>query len=669
MRLAHANSLEIVHSRERAMRITLRLRIYLNFVLLIVILSALGSALGAYLFNRTILEEAQRTVKLNLRTAWAVIHGKLEEMKLLVTVLGTGKRVIGAFSGQDTESSRTLLEAARRQCGFDFLGLTDQNGRVVLRTLEPYHTADDLSLDPFVSSALKGSSKSGLAILSAQRLRAEGGELEERAFIAFEPTPMAKPRAKNFETSGMALTAAAPVRDDRGNIMGAVYGGVLVNRNHSLVDQMRSAVFEEKLYGSKPLGTVTIFKWDVRVATNVTLPNGNRAVGTRVSADVYDRVLENDASWYDRAFVVDGWYISAYDPIHDVEGKTIGILYVGLLARKYDDIRKALWNLYIALSVGATVLVLAVGALFARKLSSSVTRLAQAAARVAQGDYAINVPEPHTQDEVKDLTKSFNAMVESLRDREERLKEANRALEAANHTLQSLNANYLDMLGFISHEVKNTLGVIYTSALALEKGLAGPLSQAQSTLVSGITSSIQSAVSMTRNYLDLARIEKGELSPNFAPVEIVEDVIVPVVRELSPAISERSMVLGQKLRGPITVEGDAELLRILVKNLLGNAVRYGQKGGRIRLRAFEKDGLVEIEVWNEGEGLRPEQSEKVFEKFVRFHDEKLSERRGTGLGLFISREIARKDGGEISVSSEHGKWISFTVRLPTNKKH
>ena len=69
------------------MRVTLRMRICLNFVLLIVILSALGSVLGAYLFNRIILEEAQRTVKPNLTTAWGVIKGKLDQMKLVVTVL------------------------------------------------------------------------------------------------------------------------------------------------------------------------------------------------------------------------------------------------------------------------------------------------------------------------------------------------------------------------------------------------------------------------------------------------------------------------------------------------------------------------------------------------------------------------------------------------------
>jgi two-component system NtrC family sensor kinase len=649
------------------MRTSLRKRIYLNFVLLVVIFGVLGSLLGAFLINKTAVDEAQRSVKLNLRSAWGVIHGKLEELRILVSVLGTGKRVAVAYAATDPAAYRASLEAARRQCGFDFLSLTDEHGRVILRTVEPYHVGDDLSLDPFVGSALKGSVPSGLSILSAQRLRAEGGDLEERAFVAFEPTPMAKPRAKTFETSGMALMAAAPVRDDKGNIVGALYAGVLVNRNHALVDRIRSAVFEERLYYGKPLGTVTIFQWDVRVATNVTLPNGNRAIGTRVSADVYDKVLENDISWHDRAFVVDDWYISAYDPIHDLDGKTIGILYVGILARKYDDIRATLWKLYAALSVAAAALVLAIGVLFARRLSGSISGLAEAASRIATGDYNLRVPEPRSQDEVRELTQAFNAMAASLKDREERLSQTNLDLERTNEKLQRLNANYMDMLGFISHELKNTLGVIYTSALTLEKGVAGPLSEPQATLVKGISRSIQSAVSMTRNYLDLARIEKAELSTESKTLEMAEDVIRPVVEEFSPAALERGMVLERDFRGPVWILGDRALLRVVLRNLLSNAIQYGRRGGVIRIGAWQENGIAYLEVWNQGDGLAPDQMERLFEKFLRFHREGEAERKGTGLGLFISREIVRKHGGEIGVRSQQGEWISFLVSLPAQE--
>jgi len=317
--------------------------------------------------------------------------------------------------------------------------------------------------------------------------------------------------------------------------------------------------------------------------------------------------------------------------------------------------------------VAAAALVLAIGVLFARRLSGSISGLAEAASRIATGDYNLRVPEPRSQDEVRELTQAFNAMAASLKDREERLSQTNLDLERTNEKLQRLNANYMDMLGFISHELKNTLGVIYTSALTLEKGLAGPLSEPQATLVKGISRSIQSAVSMTRNYLDLARIEKAELSTEAKTLEMAEDVIRPVVEEFSPAALERGMVLERDFRGPVWILGDRALLRVVLRNLLSNAIQYGRRGGVIRIGAWQENGIAYLEVWNQGDGLAPDQMERLFEKFLRFHREGEAERKGTGLGLFISREIVRKHGGEIGVRSQQGEWISFLVSLPAQE--
>jgi two-component system NtrC family sensor kinase len=647
------------------LRLELRKRIFLNFVLLVALFGILASLMGALIINRTTLNEAQRSVSLNLRSAWSVLNSKLDELRVLVSVLGTGKRVASAYAtSEEYPSYYASLEAARRQCGFDFLSLTDDRGRVIVRTLEPYRTGDDLSNDPFVSAALKGRALSGFAILGPGRLSMEGGDLEERAFMVFEDTPKAKPRAKTSESAGMALIAAAPARDERGNIVGALYAGVLLNRNHALVDRIRSIVFEERLYAGRQLGTVTIFQWDVRVATNVILPNGNRAIGTRVSAEVYDKVLENNENWYDRAFVVNDWYISAYDPIHDVEGKVIGILYVGLLAKKYDDMKAALWKLYAGLSLAVALVLLAVGFVFARRLTGSLTTLAEAAGRIAHGSLDLRVPDPPTDDEVRDLTRAFNAMASSLRDREERLKAANAELERANSSLHALNSNYLDMLGFVSHELKNTLGVIYTSARTLDIGLVGPLSDSQAALVRSISRSIEAAVAMTRNYLDLARIEKGELQVHARDIDLVNEVVKPVLEELAAAIAERGVTVEEGLPGSLPVEGDPALLRVVYRNLLGNALKYGRPQGRIRLGFRSEEGCYLLEVWNDGKGLSRESLSRLFGKFVRFHGDKDAERKGTGLGLFITKEIVEKHGGRIWAESQEGEWIRFLFTLP-----
>ena len=646
------------------MRLTLRNRILLYFVLVILAFAIVGALLGTYFINNTTVEEEQRRVGVDLRSAWSVLQGRFNELSILVDVLGTGKRVAGAYEQDDGDSTQVALEAVRRQFGLDFLTLTDETGRVILRTLEPFKVGDDLSNDPLVLNALAGQTLAGFQVFASNRLRVEGGDLEERAFMAFQPTPMAKPRAKETESAGLVIAAAAPVKDRVGHVRGVIYAGTLLNRNNALVDQIRSIVFEGQMLDGRPVGTVTIFQWDVRVATNVILPNGNRALGTRVSAEVYDQVLENNRSWYSRAFVVNDWYISAYDPIHDVEGKVVGILYVGVLAKKYDQIKEDLWKIYGGVSLVGALLVVLVGLIFARRLTSAVARLADGTRRIAEGEPGLRVKEPKADDELRDLTRAFNSMANSIYDREERLKAARESLENTNAALERVNRNYLDMLSFVSHELKNTLGVIFTSARTLNAGIAGDLNDKQGILVQSIVNNIDNAVVMTRKYLDLARIEKGELEINPESIDFVSDVAKPILDEIKPVIDQNNVSIKNELPGNIPLTGDPNLLRIAYKNLLDNALKYGRPGGRIRLGFSRTPGFYQFEVWNEGQGLSAEKLAKLFGKFVRFKTGAESDRTSTGLGLFITREIVTKHGGEIRAESEVGQWVNFIFTLP-----
>ncbi|MEE4263258.1 MAG: cache domain-containing protein, partial [Desulfobacteraceae bacterium] len=635
------------------MRLELNKRIFLNFVVVIAAFFILAALLGVSLINRNILNEAQRRVRLNLRSGWSVIHSEINQIGLFVSTLGPGRRVANAYGAPGSPAVRADLETARQKIGFDFLSLTDAGGRVILRTLEPYNAGDYLSNDIFVSGALKGKTTSGLAILSPQRLRSEGGNLEERAFVAFEPTAKAKRRAKTAESAGMAIIAAAPVRDATGDIIGALYAGVLLNRNHVLVDKIRSIVFEDEKYKGRNVGTVTIFQWDTRIATNVTLTNGNRAIGTRVSEAVYDKVLENNLSWYDRAFVVNDWYISAYDPIHDISGNVIGILYVGVLAEKYNDMRRELWKLYGGFSAVAAVFVLAAGFFFSRRLTGSLRQLAKAADQIARGKPGKKVVEPAHDDEILDLTRTFNTMAESLRDREEKLIKANTELEHTNASLQKLNTNYLDMLGFVSHELKNTLGVIYTSARTLDTGMVGTLSEPQATLVRNISKSIGAAVSMTRSYLDLARLESGEMRLVLTATDMSKEIVTPVLEEFKQPIAEKGITVENALPEILPIKADPVLLQMVYRNLISNAIKYGRRQGKIRIGFIPEEKKFRFEVWNEGNGLSPDKTARLFGKFVRFNQE-TDTSRSAGLGLFITREIISKHGGKLWVESEEG---------------
>ncbi len=646
------------------MRISLKNRIIFNLTVVIAVFGLLAGVSGSIFINQTTLVEAQQRVGIDIRSAWSVINSRFNELSILVGVLSSGRRVASVFGGGDQLSSRSQLEAVRRQYNLDFLVLTDHQGQVMLRTTPPYSEGDYLTNDPLISRVLKGQKANGFQVFDRTRLEQEGGDLNERAFIAFEPTPMAKKRAKESESSGLAMVAAAPITDIQGRLTGVIYGGTLLNRNHQLVDQIRSIVFEDEVIDGHQVGTVTIFQWDVRIATNVILPNGNRALGTRVSAEVYDKVLENNRPWRSRAFVVNDWYISAYEPVHDVENQTVGILYVGVLEKKYDYIRNNLWKVFGLLSLVAIILVAILGFVFARRLSGSISRLAEASTHIAAGELNLKVPIPPADDEIRDLTKSFNTMAASLRDREAKLSAARAELEQTNEALRRVNNNYLEMLGFISHELKNTLGVIFTSAKALDRGLAGSLSPGQASLIGGIARNIDTAVSMTRKYLDLTRIENGELRVQIQDLDLSEDVIGPVLDELAPAFSDREARLQNQLPPSLAIQGDPILLRVVFKNLLDNALKYGPRQGEIRLGYDRLEESHRFQVHNEGPGLSTEQIGKLFGKFTRFRPPEESGEKGTGLGLFITREIVVKHGGSITAESEPGQGVTFFIILP-----
>ncbi|MFH1177008.1 MAG: sensor histidine kinase [Acidobacteriota bacterium] len=98
--------------------------------------------------------------------------------------------------------------------------------------------------------------------------------------------------------------------------------------------------------------------------------------------------------------------------------------------------------------------------------------------------------------------------------------------------------------------------------------------------------------------------------------------------------------------------------------VIDNALKYGREGGTIRLDLVQLPGAYRLEVWNEGDGVSSDKLARLFQKFVRFGGDEVLARRGTGLGLFITKEIIGKHGGDIQAESAEGQWMRFTVTLP-----
>jgi len=119
-----------------------------------------------------------------------------------------------------------------------------------------------------------------------------------------------------------------------------------------------------------------------------------------------------------------------------------------------------------------------------------------------------------------------------------------------------------------------------------------------------------------------------------------------------------------KIEKDLSVQADPSLLQIVYENLLSNAIKYGRKGGTVKLSGEQCNDKVELHVWNDGPGIPSHQMDKLFKKFSRLQPPLGSEQEtGTGLGLFITREILRRHGGQIHAESVSDEWIDFVFTL------
>ncbi|GAI97480.1 unnamed protein product, partial [marine sediment metagenome] len=263
---------------------------------------------------------------------------KLNDIKEIVRLTAAREGIKRATKNNNKDILFRYLSRVREEYGLDVLTLTDSTGIVIVRTRNPDVIGDDQSQDEIIKLVPKKGVLAYPQIVPREELIKEGKDLAGQAYMEFIDTPKAAPRPENKETNGMMLKAASSIVDERGNHLGTLYGGILLNRNYEIVDRVKETVYKGEKYKGRDKGTATIFQHDLRISTNVPNERGERAIGTRVSKEVNNAVLIEGNPWIDRAFVVNLWYITAYEPIKNINNKIIGILYVGMLEKPYLDI-------------------------------------------------------------------------------------------------------------------------------------------------------------------------------------------------------------------------------------------------------------------------------------------------------------------------------------------
>ena len=231
--------------------------------------------------------------------------------------------------------------------------------------------------------------------------------------------------------------------------------------------------------------------------------------------------------------------------------------------------------------------------------------------------------------------------------------------------LAEANAGYLEMLGFVSHELQAPLASLVMDGETVLGGYAGSVDEAARAAVERMVRKAAYLNRLVREYLDLARVEQHDLAVRRVPCDFVADVVEPALDVVRALLEERSGRLVRELpSGPLPVSLDPELMTVVLVNLLGNAAKYGREAGEVRLSARREGDSLRVAVRNEGPGFRPEERSRLFRRFSRLPDPELADRPGSGVGLYTCRRIVALHGGRIDADSEPGRWAEFRFEVP-----
>jgi protein-histidine pros-kinase len=244
------------------------------------------------------------------------------------------------------------------------------------------------------------------------------------------------------------------------------------------------------------------------------------------------------------------------------------------------------------------------------------------------------------------------------------LEETNRELARMAEEAAAANKSKSDFLAMMSHELRTPLNAIAGYAQLLEMGLRGPTTAEQRGDLCRIQRSGQHLLAVINNILNFARIEAGQLEYSFASVPVGE-AIAEVSVLLEPQIRAKELVYHAPHRdASLTVRADADKLRQILLNLLTNAIKFTERGGRIWVDYRAQSGQAVIHVRDTGCGIAADKREHIFEPFVQLERSLTNTMQGTGLGLAISRDLARGMGGELTVDSTVGQGSTFSLALP-----
>jgi two-component system sensor histidine kinase GlrK len=244
------------------------------------------------------------------------------------------------------------------------------------------------------------------------------------------------------------------------------------------------------------------------------------------------------------------------------------------------------------------------------------------------------------------------------------IKELGRAFGSMHEQLKTLDQMKSDFFSTISHELRTPLTSIKEGTSLLLEGVGGEITEKQRKLLQIISGESNRLIDLVNSSLDLSKMEAGMMVFHFTQVDI-NPLIKKVIGEIEPLAMVKKIRLQVKNHEALPlVKMDREKILQVLRNLLGNAVKYSFEGGEVRISAFRENGKMKVSVSDTGPGIPKANLATIFEKFQQGPRENSRLGKGTGLGLAIAKQIISAHGGEIWAESEPGQGSSFIFMLP-----
>lgn len=622
-----------------------------GFVLIAAITVVVAALITNNVINDYLVEAQDKRVGRDMDLAEAFYQLKLDETAAISYRLARDARVIQQFlaaSQGQAEAIQIIDEQIVHKVTVPIVGgtylvvIVDAEGNLVVS--RALRTNGDLSAAfargnwgdlPIVQDVLSsGVGTAATEIIPAEFLAQVG--LDGQARIELIDTPLAAPEPfdPRAGTAGLALTAVHPVQAEDGTVAGAVLAAYLFNNDFTLVDRIQEVA---------GVDTVTIFFGDLRVSTNVLDEAGQRAIGTRISQEVYDKVLVNGKAFTGPAFVVNQEYMTRYAPLYNHQGQVVGSLYVGAKQASFQQLVLSFREQVFLIAGAAILLAILIAIPLAWSISRPLTDLARATQTVAQGDWSVRVPADG-RGEMGTLARAFNTMVGTLQDTQERLVQKEKL------------ASVGQLAAGVAHEINNPLGTVLLYADILHKE-APEDNQQQREDLQMIVREATRCKAIVNDLLNFSRQNE---------VLAQETDLNGLLREMAGEVSQQDLYRQVEVVTDLdpdlpSIQADPLQLRQVFLNLMSNAAEAMPDGGRLTLstRKGATDGFVSVQLQDTGVGISEENMKKLFSPF--FTTKPIG--KGTGLGLAISYGIVKMHRGQISVESQVGEGTTFTVTL------